>query len=407
MRFLLGTSSTSGLIENSKYLFFFLPLIFIPAGFEFFETPKYYFLVIFAFLTLLVIKFKSIKFNSFSLIAFVFYILLNLVSSAQIFFKESFYGLDFLRYNSLLFLFILLVFFIFFAQTKFPKNYLNNIESYFLVGVFIASTLGIIQFLIKPLNLISLEWYFDGRIVSTLGHPNFLAGVIVIGLILLERIRIPWVYLTLILALVMTFSKTSILIYFLYSFVKYIKKLYLDNRKIAVTLGLLSFALMLAIASGLFSNTYNQVIDNQPSRYQFQRFMVFLNPEETSKDFRFDMWQEALNAIKDSPLIGYGKGQIIRVIEIPRDDNLSISSTHNLYLDIAIESGLLGLTSFLIFLFISLYNSFRFDRYLFLIQLFITIHGLFDITPVIFWFIFIFISGISINKYNKVYLKQL
>lgn len=407
MRFLPETLNTSGLIENIKYLFFFLPLLFIPAGSEFFETPKYYFLIFFAILTLLVIKFKSIKLSSFSLIAFCFYLFLNLISSVQIFFKESFYGLDFLRYNSLLFLLILLVFFIFFAQTKFPKKYLNNIESYLLVGIFIASTFGIIQFLIKPFDLISSDWYFDGRIVSTLGHPNFLAGIIVVGLILVERIRLPWVYLTLILGLVLTFSKTSIMLYFLYSFIKYLKKIYYQNRKIAVTLGLLSLILVIFVSSGLFSNTYNQIIDNQPARYQFQRFMVFLDPEEASKDFRFEMWNEGIKAIADSPLIGYGKGQVIRVVEIPREDNLSISSTHNLYLDVALESGLLGLTSFLIFLVVSLYNSYKFDNYLFLIQLFISIHGLFDITPVIFWFIFIFISGISINKYNKVYLKQL
>lgn len=407
MRFLSGTLNTSELIENSKYLFFFLPILFIPAGFEYFETPKYFFLIFFALLALFVIKFKSIKLTSFSLISFCFYILINLISSIQIFFKESFYGLDFLRFNSLLFLIILLVFFIFFAQTKFPKNYLNNIESYLLVGIFIASTFGIIQFLIMPLNIISMEWYFDGRIVSTLGHPNILAGVIVIGLILLDRVRLPWVYLTLVLALVLTFSKTSILIYFLYSFIKYLKKLYLQNRKIAVTLGLLSLTLVLFIASGLFSNTYKQIIDNQASRYQLQRFLLFLNPEQTSKDFRFEMWKEGLNAVKDSPLIGYGKGQIIRVVEIPREDNLLISSTHNLYLDVAIESGLLGLSAFLIFIGVSLYNSFRFDRYLFLIQLYIAIHGLFDLTPVIFWFIFIFISGLSINKFNKSYLKQL
>lgn len=407
MRFILGTLNTSGLIENSKYLFLFLPILFIPAGLEFFETPKYYFLIFFAVLSLLVIKFKSIKLSSFSLIAFCFYILFNFVSSVQIFFKESFYGLDFLRSNSLLFLLILLVFFIFFAQTKFPKNYLNNIESYLLLGIFIASTLGIIQFLIKPFDLISSDWYFDGRIVSTLGHPNFLAGIIVVGLILVERIRLPWVYLTLILGLVLTFSKTSIMMYFLYSFIKYLKKIYFQNRKIAVTLGLLSLILVIFASCGLFSNTYNQIIDNQPARYQFQRFMVFLDPEVASKDFRFEMWNEGIKAIADSPLIGYGKGQVIRVVEIPREDDLSISSTHNLYLDVALESGLLGLTSFLIFVLVSLYNSYKFDKYLFLIQLFISLHGLFDITPVIFWFIFIFISGISINKYNKVYLKQL
>jgi len=141
--------------------------------------------------------------------------------------------------------------------------------------------------------------------------------------------------------------------------------------------------------------------------YQFQRFFVFLDPEELSYDLRFKIWNESIKAIEDSPYLGFGKGQIVRIIELPEFGDLVLSSTHNLYLDVALESGLLGLTAFLIFVVASLINSYRFDRTLFLVQLFICIHGLFDITPVILWFFFIFISGISLNKYNKTYLKQL
>lgn len=407
LKFLSETFLIKEITENNKYLFFFLPLIFFPIGLEFFETPKYYFIALFSFFCLFAIKYKNIKLYSLTLISLLFYLLFNFISSIQIFFKESFFGMEFSRYSSILFLIVLLILFLFYSQNKFPKNFLNNVEAYFLVGVFISVCFGVLQFLVKPLGILSSDWYFDGRIVSTLGHPNFLAAVTVIALILLERSRLPWVYLTLILGLILTFSKTSIVFYFGYSFIKYLKKLYFQSRKIAVTLILVCLVFTTFILSGLFTDTYKEIINNNPSMYQFQRFMVFLDPEETSNDFRFKMWEEGLQAVKDSPLIGYGKGQIIRVVEVPREDDLSITSTHNLYLDIAVESGLLGLTSFLIFVFASLVNSYRFDKHLFMVQLFIVFHGLFDITPVILWFMFIFISAISINKYNKNYLKQL
>jgi len=406
-KFLSETSLTKEIIENSRYLFFFLPLLFFPIGLEYFETPKYFFLTFFSIICLLSIKFKDIKIYSLAFISFLFYIFFNFISSIQIFFKESFFGMEFSRYNSILFILVLFVLFIFFSQKKFPKNFINTIETYFLVGVFISVCFGVIQFLIKPLGIISSDWYFDGRIVSTLGHPNFLASATVVALILLERTKLPWVYLVLVLGLVLTFSKTSVVLYFFYSFIKYLIKLYQKNRKIAITLFLVFTLLIISIIFGLFTNTYKEIISNNPSMYQFQRFLVFLSPEEFGLDFRFKMWDEALHAIKDSPYLGYGKGQIIRVVEVPRDDDLSISSTHNLYIDIALESGLLGLTSFLVFMIVSLINSYNFDKHLFMVQLFIVLHGFFDITPVILWFLFIFISAISINKFNKSYLKQL
>ena len=407
MKFTLETLVTKKLTENSKFLFLFLPLLFIPIGNEYFENPKYYFLLFFGFFSLFSLNFKDLKFKSLTFISFVFYLLITFISSSQIFFLESFFGTDIARQTSILFLLVLFILILFFSQKKFSNYFIKNVESYFLVGVFISSVLGTIQFLIKPLGLIAQEWYFDGRIVSTLGHPNFLACSIVIGLILLERVKLPWVYLTLILCLLLTLSKTSIILYFIYEFYRYIKKLYFQNRKIAVTLFLTLFCFFLFIIFGLFSNTYKDLIGNKPYMYQFQRFLVFLDPKETSLDLRFKIWSEAFKIISDSPFLGYGKGQIFRLFEIPDLNELTLSSTHNLYLDVALESGLLGLTAFLIFIFSSLMNSYKYHKSFFLIQLFIVLHGLFDITPVILWFFFIFISGISINKFNKNYLKQL
>lgn len=406
MKFSLETLAIKKIIENSKYLFLFLPLLFLPVGNEFFEFPKYAVLLFVSVLFLLTFEFKELKFNSITLISFFIFIFVNIISSNQVFFKESFYGLDFMRQNSILFLISLFIFLVFYSHSKFPNNYLNKVESYFLVGVFISATLGVIQFLTKPLGLISNDWFFDGRIVSTLGHPNFLAAVLVIALILIERTNLPWVKSILLLCLILTFSKASIILYFLYVFLKYLRSLYSKERKMAITLILTSVLFLFFIFNGLFSNFYKETISDKPYMYQFQRFFLFLDPKELYTDLRFKIWEESFRAIADSPYFGYGRGQIIRVIEIPEFNDLSLSSTHNLYIDVALESGLIGLSVFLIFIISSLINSYRYDKYLFLIQLFIVFHGFLDITPVILWFLFIFISGISINKYNKNYLKQ-
>ena len=396
------TLLTKKIIENNKFIFLFVCLIFVPFGLEFFETPKYFFILAFSILSFFSLKLKLIKFNSWVVVSFFTYLLIATFSSLQLNFFESFFGFNFAYYNSLSFLFSLFFLLLYFSNTVFPKNFLTNLKVYFLVGVFISGTIGILQYVFKPFNFISSEWYFDGRIASTMGHPNFLASIIVVGLIISEKMKLNWVRLVLLLSLILTFSKLSIILYFLYLFSKYLVHLYRQNRKIAVTLALSSLVFVLSIGFGLFTNSYNEFISSNKSMYQFQRFLFFLDPQELSLDLRFKIWTYGLKIVEDSPFFGYGKAQVPQVFESVSPDlfsGLAIGSTHNLYLDIAIESGLLGLTAFLIFIASSLFFSYRLkSKTLFLIQIFIFTHAFFDQTSVVLWLVLIMTAGLSINR---------
>ena len=407
-KFSSETLLTKKTIENNKFIFLFVSLIFLPFGLEYFETPKYFFILAFSILSFFSLKLKLLKFNSWIVISFSTYLLINFLSSLQIGFYDSFFGFDFAYSNSLIFLLSLLFLLLYFSNTVFPKNFLANLKVYFLVGVFISASIGILQFILKPFNLIPAEWFFDGRIASTMGHPNYLASIIVVGLIIAERIKLNWVRLVLMLALILTFSKLSIILYFLYLFGKYLISLYKQNRRIAVTLSLVSLIFVSSIGLGLFSNSYIELISSNRNMYQFQRFLFFLDPKELSLDLRFKIWSYGLKIVEDSPFFGYGKAQVPKVFDSISDElayGYTIGSTHNLYLDIAIESGLLGLSSFLIFTITCLIFSYRLhSKTLFLIQSFIFTHAFFDQTSVVLWLILFMTAGLSINRS---YLKQL
>ena len=407
-KLLSETLLTKKILENNKFLFLFISLIFVPFGLEYFETPKYFFILVFSILSFFSLKLKLLKFNSWVTVSFSIYLLINFLSSLQISFYDSFFGFDFAYSNSLIFLVSMLFLLLYFSNTVFPKNFFTNLKVYFLVGVFISASIGILQYILKPFNLIPAEWFFDGRIASTMGHPNFLASIIVVGLIIAERIKLNWVRLVLLISLILTFSKLSIILYFLYIFGKYLITLYKQNRRIAVTLSLVSLIFVTSIGLGLFSNSYNELISSNKNMYQFQRFLFFLDPRELSLDLRFKIWNYGLKIVEDSPFFGYGKAHVPKVFDSISDElafGYTIGSTHNLYLDIAIESGLLGLTTFLIFVVSCLFFSYKLkSKTLFFIQLFIFIHAFFDQTSVVLWLVLILTAGLS---FNKSYLKQL
>lgn len=390
-----------------KYLFIILPLMFVPFGTEIFETPKYFLLGLVSLSVLFAIKYLKIDYFSFTSIAFYFFILFNLISSFQINFYESMVGFNLQPYNSLLFYLVLLILFIFFTQVKID---FKKAEIYLLAGIFISAVIGILQFLAGRFALIDNSWFFDGRIVSTFGHPNILASAIVVTLLLTEKFRLGFVRLILILCLLLTLSKTAIILYFVYEYSKFLKKTYLINKKIGLTLILVSLLFTSSIFLGLFSKSYTDRIVNNPENYQIQRFLMFLNPTDLYGDLRFKMWEIGFNAFLDSPILGFGKGQVFNVLyddtSFFEKQNLILTSTHNLYLDIAIESGILGLTSFLFFVVSVLRNSYQVNKSLFHSLVFIFIYSFFDITSVFLWFMIVFIAGISVNKNYLSYLKQ-
>lgn len=88
------------------------------------------------------------------------------------------------------------------------------------------------------------------------------------------------------------------------------------------------------------------------------RFLSSFVLEDTSSTARVVLWREAIENIKERPLLGTGLGNYILAVN-PAEDYRTPYYAHNLYLDVATELGLVGLFFFLLILFIPLFFSVR------------------------------------------------
>lgn len=114
-----------------------------------------------------------------------------------------------------------------------------------------------------------------------------------------------------------------------------------------------------------------------------QRFFSIFNPKEGSNSERMKNWKEAAEIIKDHPLIGVGLGNYAATIEPTIGERSSIYA-HNIFLDIAAETGIPNGMIFLILIFVSIFRGLKSDSAigfgLAASLVYFLVHGIFD-TP--------------------------
>ncbi len=79
----------------------------------------------------------------------------------------------------------------------------------------------------------------------------------------------------------------------------------------------------------------------------FKRFKSIADLEELSNKGRIEIWKDTLKSIKNHPLLGVGIGNFPVVLGQAVTAAKKGASAHNLFLDIAAETGILGLIAFL------------------------------------------------------------
>lgn len=89
-----------------------------------------------------------------------------------------------------------------------------------------------------------------------------------------------------------------------------------------------------------------------------ERFLSSFSPSDGSNSERLRLWQEGLGHLSEQPFFGYGLGNYPLIVK-PSAAYREPIYAHNLYLDIALETGLAGLVFFLLFLFGSLSIAWR------------------------------------------------
>ncbi len=186
-------------------------------------------------------------------------------------------------------------------------------------------------------------WFFiNGRPVGLVGEPNALSGYLAIGSVLLfskvaakeikAKLRLFILFLVF-AAILLTQSRTGLLTFW----IMVVGWLLTVSRKI-VTKSKLFLVVLISVAV-YFSLIafYAAAIDRGGSRFESRALF----------------WDMGLEAVSTRPLLGYGAesgefvyDQAFSDRAIPLKD-LIVERSHNLFLDVAIWSGLVGLAAFI------------------------------------------------------------
>ncbi len=195
---------------------------------------------------------------------------------------------------------------------------------------------------------------------GTLPHPNVLAAFLVFCLFslfylycrqksgnkifTLDRLILIVSYFILLFALILTFSRIIIMVFILATLVLFIWN-WFKRKDLRRSLYELLCFLLIAVSISFFF-----LWPEISSRFAF-------SAEEQSFSLRVFYNETALRLISENPLAGIGLGGFAWQISLILDklSNWVFQPVHNIYLLIAAETGLVGLTIFLLFL----YNLFR------------------------------------------------
>ncbi|MBI2033438.1 MAG: O-antigen ligase family protein [Candidatus Levybacteria bacterium] len=331
-------------------LIVFLPLIFFFGFQNPYEYPKFFLFVavsflLFAFYALGIIRLQL------PLPAFDLTIKILILFSAWYFFVDL-YGIDpktsllgsAIRYQGFLTTIsgVLLFFVTRFVLQREKKQMVIILRTFF-----ISTTILIAVAIFQKLSMFLYPqlWVptFQGRILATMGNPNFLGGYLAVGFPLVwwyllkkKQSRLAFfMFLCNLIVIFWTGSQSAILGFFLGVSLMTINK----YKRIPpqVFFGLCLFFSIGIIGGGILNPSYT------------------LSGRSSSWDNRAIIWQSAISGISKRPLVGYGQENFLLVF--PKERHMVVDNAHNIFLETAISSGIIGLSLFLTILFIVLKNA--------------------------------------------------
>ncbi|MBI2430614.1 MAG: hypothetical protein HYV39_01215 [Candidatus Levybacteria bacterium] len=332
------------------FLLLILPFIFIPTVYNPYELPKYilYIIgVIFISTVTFIEKYRENKsFITFqdiiTQLVLVYMIVVFVANLLGVDSATSMRGSTF-RHQGFLLLFanVLLVLLL----RSFSKEKREDIFLFFRSGIFF-SVLFICLFSLWQAVLTFVFHYggvplYQGRIVGTFGNPNFLGGylVMVLPFILWNK---KYIYLKIILVLMI------VTVIFLTA-----------SRAAMIGLGFvfLAYGFSLSFSPGRW-NTFAP-----RGNWWFRRIIMviafliliasvaMLQLRQSSWDNRMIIWQGGLEAFLRRPILGYGQENFELAFTKVRFFN--VDNAHNIFLEIAVSSGIVGLSLFLVIFFLA------------------------------------------------------
>lgn len=233
--------------------------------------------------------------------------------------KISLLGSPF-RHQGFLLLFAGFIFYLASTRIKNSKSFENSL----MISSFLLCLITFFQF-IWLLTHHSIPTY-NGRVVATLGNPDFLGAYIamILPFILFANFKQsfvkPLLSFIMILSILITQSRSALLAagFVLIAFV--FSKLQAKKAKIIFSSIILLIVLIL-VANKNFLSTRTSIWDT-----------------------RGLIWSHGVKAVIDKPLLGVGQENFELVF--PKALNFKVDNAHNIFLEIGVSSGIIGLILF-------------------------------------------------------------
>ena len=360
----------------------------------------------------------QIKFNFIDFLVILFLLIILISTFSSYFLIPSIKGL--FKYLSFFaFYFITKVSLLNFSEKKISTLWLIM----FLCTLFI-SAIGIYQYLIGVEPLASWEdptqENTHTRVYSTLGNPNLLAGILILIFPLgitffvkskknLSRIFYLIALITILLCTIFTGSRggyigliveifLGIVVLFLY----FLQKVKIKNKILITFLSLISLLCLIFIIVFLFPVIVERIST------------IFTFREHSSNNYRINVWLSCLEMFKQNWLLGIGPGNntFFLAYGLYMKSGFDALAAYNVFLEIGLETGILGLLTFafmLVVSFLKLHRLFWEKDELSSLGIFISLagvisHGIFDTVffrPqifILFWFLIAYIAKLEVKE---------
>ena len=273
-------------------------------------------------------------------------------------------------------------------------------EHRFLKQVFIWATVVYSVLIIYSCLVQGEDRYVHGQIIlfNTELDPNYIGIPLVAAMTLLlsaivhEKRKLLSVlcYGIVAVAMMFTSSRGNFLATVLASVIYVLFLIF--NPKISQGKKILFTLILTVVAIGVF------LIASRYLAEQWERMSEF---GAGSDHGRFDLWKQSIDQWSKKPFLGHGLGGMFRIIG---------KASHNTYLQILSETGLVGLLLFVPFLLIQLGRAFRCDKDMFVVMVGMLFQILFldALDSRCVWVVLIWVSMLP-KRYSKEeenYLKQ-
>ncbi len=384
------------------FTLFALPILFFPWAFMSFELPKVFLLYLFAVFAVYFLSssgYRLIKFTKIQWLYIIFLIWIIITAISGLSFNQSILGSYFRMQGLLTWICYGILFFI---SGKLLED--SHSKKYACSALLISSTFtaifAILQFVLLWFFKDTSQLLYSNRVIATFGQPNFLGAFLVMSLPFawfnLKQVRRGWKAVILFLMIVIVLGIFSTLS----------RSAYLGLAVLALVWGFYHYRMFLTgiiLSVALFAILANLLPNLVYS--QWYKFQVDTVSKWTAEN-RLVIAQKSIELIAQKPITGYGLENYFYAfpsVVKPKDIGLQdivVDSSHNLFLDLAVQTGLIGLALFLAILILTIIRGLKKDNFakaaLCSVIAFITIHqfSVLSVVPLmLFWLSLGIING--------------